>query len=347
MSCYHPRIRIENLNKWETAADGHKYHPARIEQPNDVWQRIEDIKNSQGYKYQLIPCRNCIGCRLDYSRQWANRGYLEAKYHKNNYFITLTYDEEHIPIPKEITTKNGITFTNEENWNGCLEPKHIEKFLHDLRQRIKLKYGDYKIKYMACGEYGDKGARPHYHLIIFGLELPIETFYKPRIINNETYWQNTEIEKCWKHGISNITEASWNNIAYTARYITKKINGKDSDETYASIGKIKEFFRVSKGIGKQYFEDNIERITKTGNVTIKNTNGAQNTSVPHYYLDLLGKTNEEAVRLLQEKRRRIAKNREKALRRTHGYGTLEQLAIQENYQSARTLKLKRTYENGG
>jgi hypothetical protein len=44
-----------------------------------------------------IPCGQCIGCRLEYSRQWAMRCHHEASLHIFNSFITLTYDPEHLP----------------------------------------------------------------------------------------------------------------------------------------------------------------------------------------------------------------------------------------------------------
>lgn len=44
-----------------------------------------------------IPCGKCVGCRLEYSRQWANRCMLELQYHDSAYFCTFTYDDDHVP----------------------------------------------------------------------------------------------------------------------------------------------------------------------------------------------------------------------------------------------------------
>ena len=60
-------------------------HPA-YGRPGDVTEFIE------------IPCGKCSGCRLQRSREWANRCMLELEYHKSSYFVTLTYDEAHVPI---------------------------------------------------------------------------------------------------------------------------------------------------------------------------------------------------------------------------------------------------------
>lgn len=214
MPCYHPKIRVEDTTKWETAKDGHAYHPAKI----FGWQELDQpeldklrmtLKPYEDFK--LIPCRNCIGCRLDYSRQWANRGYLEMKYHKETWFVTLTYDDDHLPLPDEVTTKvkikydkntgkeyqtGGITYTDNGNWTtGILRQDHFTKFLHDIRQVYKRETGKDGIKFMGCGEYGDpkKTFRPHYHLILYGIEFPQETMFEPRFKEGNIYFHACSI----------------------------------------------------------------------------------------------------------------------------------------------------------
>ena len=46
----------------------------------------------------MLPCGQCLECRTRYAAQWADRIVLEARYHEHSFFITLTYDEEHVPI---------------------------------------------------------------------------------------------------------------------------------------------------------------------------------------------------------------------------------------------------------
>ena len=60
-----------------------------------------------------IPCGHCIGCRLEYSRQWANRCLLEMQQHEQNCFITLTYDDEHIKNNcKSLLTRVGTIYSS-------------------------------------------------------------------------------------------------------------------------------------------------------------------------------------------------------------------------------------------
>lgn len=348
MPCYHPKIRIENLSLWETAADGHKYHPATITKPDNVYEKLEELKNTHpNYKKQIIPCRTCIGCRLDYSRDWANRGYLEAKKGEHNYFITLTYDDEHKPFSDTMISENGITYTDlEKNWNGYLEKRHFESFLHDIRQKFKRKYNHTGIKFLGCGEYGGKTNRPHYHIILFNAPFPSETFYNSKFINQNIYWQNSLIEEVWRYGISNITLATWDTIAYTARYVTKKIYGTHSKEEYASKGQTPEFIRMSRGIGKDYYEQNKERIWKNDEIIIKNTNGAISTKPPKYYTRLLEKENKEASDNLKKNRQKLADQNQKVLDQTFTGGRLERLRIKESTHEEKHKQLKRHMENG-
>lgn len=309
MACYKPMIRAEKYGKWRRAKDGHYYQDFDIFSSNNL--ESFDIE-SKYQKYELIPCGKCIGCRLDYSRQWANRGYLHTQISKNNYFITLTYDKNHLPQPEEITTSSGITFLKNEftEWKGCLKRSDVDKFLHDLRREFANK-GHTGIDYMLAGEYGSLEARPHYHLILMNCPFPVESFYNPKIINGEMYYQNHILEKCWKNGISNISEVTWNNIAYVARYITKKQNGPYSEEDYAIRGQIKEFFSASNrpGIGYDYFQANKEKIYENDYILIKNKKGIHKVQPPKYFDKLLEKEEPEKMKEIKRNRKiRTLKN---------------------------------------
>lgn len=307
MGCYKPMIRAEDLTKWVKAEDGHLYHPAKIFSSN----RLEEYDSKfrvGSYSYTTIPCGQCIGCRLDYSREWANRGYLESLNWKHNYFVTLTYDEKHLPKELEMTTSEGITYTElkELKWKGILIPKDFTQFMKDLRQEFKRKYDFQGIRFIGCGEYGGKEKRPHYHLILFNCPFPLETMYNPRINwGKDVYYQNKILEKVWDKGISNVCEANWNTIAYTARYITKKVNGKESEDFYAMQGQIPEFLRTSRqpGIGRYYYEEHKEEIYKKDQIIIRNKEGIHYCKPPAYFDRLYEKENPEHFKKIKEQRR--------------------------------------------
>jgi len=95
-----------------------------------------------------LPCRQCIGCRLEYSRQWAIRCLHEASLYDENCYITLTYDDQKLPESYDI--KNGLDLS------------HFQLFM----KRLRKKYGA-KIRFFHCGEYGEDRGRPHFHACIF------------------------------------------------------------------------------------------------------------------------------------------------------------------------------------
>lgn len=358
VSCYNPKIRIADLNKWEKAADGHLFHPAIIigeEQKND----LETLQKYSGghYKKEIIPCRNCIGCKLDSSREWANRGYLEAQnYDKDEvWFVTLTYDEDHIHMPEIIETKEGFTFTKEEWWKGNLELHDLQLFFKNLRKKCP----GIKLKYMAAGEYGEEGQRPHYHAIIYGLKLDTNDLYNPRIINNEVYYQSKLIESCWvkredddtvtSRGISNVSQASWNTIAYTARYITKKINGNGSEELYAAMGQRKEFFVCSTrpGIGHDYYMQHKNEIYSTDSITIKNKKGITTCKPPKYFDDLYEKENPKRMKEIKAKRELESKNNELLKDMQSSLFRRERLEIEKRSKEDSSKMLRRQLEKKG
>lgn len=351
MPCYHPMIRVEDRSKWEIAADGHKYHPAKIFKPGYDPGELEKLEKYTAHRYKstIIPCQNCIGCRLDYSREWANRGYLEAKMWDENYFVTLTYDEKHLVKPDFLTDYNGITWCDDGTWEGgTLVPKHVRTFMNTLRKIEEREYGHTGIRFMAAGEYGEEGKRPHYHLILFNCKLPLDTFFEPRIINGETYYRNKIIERAWTKGISNISACTWNTIAYVSRYITKKINGAESEELYYSNGKIKEFMRCSNhpGIGYPYYEKYKEKIYATDSITVKNSNGIITSKPPKYFDDLYEKENPNDFFWIQRKRQEQGESSTKLKAGETSLFLREYLEVLEREKETQSKQLRRSMESG-
>lgn len=351
MTCYHPIIRIEDTWNWKKASDGHRYHPARIVK-KDAKNYLEIVSEYQKheikdrYKYTQIPCGNCIGCRLEYSRQWANRGYCESKLWKNNWFVTLTYDDEHLKIPEDIEDSSGITWCNDGTWNGTLIKEDLTAFIKSVRQIMKRDYGQDNIRFMACGEYGGQTERPHFHIIFFNLDLPLEDLYEPRLINHEPYYRSHIIERAWTKGISNISECTWNTIAYTARYITKKINGESSEEYYSRKGQIKEFFRVSRmpGIGEGYYRKHWKEIYDRDEIIIKNKQGSIATKPPKYFDRLYEAEHPAEWEEIKARRKKQAQEANKVKDQKTSIFRAEQLEIEERLKDEETQKLIRAME---
>lgn len=169
--------------------------------------------------YLTLPCGKCITCKLEHSRQWAVRMVHEAQMHSSNCFVTLTYAPEYLPE------------------NGSLDKTHVQKFMKRLRKH----FSDRKIGVYYCGEYGERFARPHYHLCLFNLDFPdkVESFSHKK----NQYYNSKILSKLWPFGRHEISDLNFLTAAYVARYCTKKITGKDAEKHYD--GRVPEFSGMS------------------------------------------------------------------------------------------------------
>lgn len=102
-----------------------------------------------------VKCGKCYVCQQKRVSSWGFRLVKHSELYTNGLFITLTYDNEHIPI-----SKNGYATLNKG------QNSDLTAFFKRLRKLIPK--GEQKITYYACGEYGTKNKRPHYHVILFG-----------------------------------------------------------------------------------------------------------------------------------------------------------------------------------
>lgn len=229
MTCYHP------------------IHAFRSAIVNDNGKRplVFSRKNALPESPELsIPCGQCIGCRLEQSRQWATRVSLENQLHDKSIFCTLTYDDEHLPYKVDAETGEMVP---------TLKPIHFTNFMKLLRFNIEKYYpNNGKIRFFGCGEYGFETKRPHYHIIIFGFE-PVDKKRYKTTFTGHTLYNSDFLEKCWKFGFINFGNVTFESAAYVARYCTKKITGAAAVFHYGV--KEPEFVRMSRrpGIAKEWF----------------------------------------------------------------------------------------------
>ncbi len=194
----------------------------------------------QGYQDRpvVLPCGQCIGCRLERSRQWAIRCYHEARLYDHNAFVTLTYDDKHLPE------------------GGTLVLRHFQLFMKRLRKH----YGA-GIRFYGCGEYGDKFGRPHYHVCIFNLEILDLKLHKIR--KEIRFYSSETLDEIWGKGFTLTGDVTFQSAAYVARYILKKINGEEATKHYETVDlstgeifqQLPEFTTMSRrpGIGNGWY----------------------------------------------------------------------------------------------
>lgn len=179
-------------------------------------------------EYLSLPCGQCIGCRLERSRRWAIRIMHEAKSHKANSFITLTYNEKNLPE------------------NRTLRVEDFQLFMKRLRYwKSEQKNGSSSpLRYFHCGEYGcddpencrEPGcrhtARPHYHACIFGEDFFADRKpWKKTKAGHQLYISET-LSKEWGLGDAYIGELTFESAAYVARYCLKKVTGEQASDHY-------------------------------------------------------------------------------------------------------------------
>lgn len=253
-----------------------------------------------------IPCGKCIACRLDYSQQWATRCYLEAKQYEHNYFITLTYNPENLPTNPYLYDEETGSIHQD---TPTLNPQHLTKFMKDLRRYYEYHREHTGIKFFACGEYGEKTQRPHYHLILFNLPVDDLKYYKTNF-SDKRFYTSATLEKIWGKGFVVIGEVSYESAAYTARYILKKQTGKDSKYVY--LNREKEFSRMSRntGIGYNYFYENKDKIYNDGAINVRTKDKVIPVKIPAYFDDLMETYNPELLYKTKDERLKHMENKD-------------------------------------
>ena len=326
MACYHP---LKAAWYGELTEKGKKKYILE----NPEYEYISPIETIE------IPCGKCIGCRIDYSKEWATRCMLEAKNYKYNAFITLTYNEENVRHTEGINIETGETVDR-----LTLHPEDITKFMKDLRRYWKYHYNEDNIKFYLCGEYGETTGRPHYHIIAFNLHIrDLEPFFINK--NKDQIYLSETINKIWKMGQTSIGEVTWQSCSYTARYVMKKLKGKDSKEIYELLGIIPEFVRMSRnpGIGRSYFEKNKAEIYQTDELFIEDGKGKVLTLKPVKYFDrLFDLDSPEAMQAIKLQRKKNAIISEKNRETKTNLTKKEYTKIKEINKIESLKKLKRT-----
>lgn len=251
-----------------------------------------------------VPCGRCIPCKIMRTHAWATRLQVEREYWSCAAFVTLTYDDEHLP--------------------PTLRPRHLQLFFKRLRKALSPR----KIKYFACGEYGEKGGlvmagshagqfvhRPHYHAIIFGVS-PVS--------------DRQTIQDCWKYcdwrmlSAKSIGTVTYDSCRYVAGYVQKKLYGEKAKETYNERN-LAPFVRMSKGLGLNFALDNKELLEQSLGVGMR----GYVVSLPHYFRDKLGIDPE----MIKRKHEELVKNSFEDYLQSHGYTKSKRSEAMFNYKS--------------
>lgn len=182
MACFRP------ISAFQSVVDGAIY--------------FREVKDSRSLQ---LPCGSCVGCRYVRMRSWSIRCVHEAQCHSVNSFVTLTYDDVHLP------SDLGIDY------------RHFQLFMKRLRKTGR------KARFFCAGEYGSITKRPHLHALLFGVG-----FSNLKECGKSLY-RSAELESLWPYGFSSIGEVNSASAAYCAKYAVKGLGAKVKDEQYRRV----------------------------------------------------------------------------------------------------------------
>lgn len=314
MACFHP------VSAWRSEA-------------GDVFFGAE----RKNVRPLTLPCGQCIGCRLERSRQSAVRCMHEASLHDLNSFVTLTYDSNN--LSPSLNYRDFQLFMKRLRKSSARDASGTEAGTNPTDARS----GAGRIRFFMCGEYGDNFGRPHFHALLFGKGFADRVEWK-RLPSGSQLYRSKELERLWPYGFSSVGDVTFESAAYVARYCMKKVTGDAAAEHYQRVdcrtgelvSVVPEFARMSlkPGIGADWirlYRTDVYRGDGDAYVVV---NGMK-CKPPRYYDQYMSETLERDV---FEFSRHV-----KALERLDDQ-TPERLAVRERVTRARLEFKKRSLE---
>ena len=258
---------------------------------------------SQGLRELQLPCGKCASCIHNYYSYWATRGFYELLNWKQNWFVTFTYNDKHLPK------------------NRSLSKKEFQKFV----KKLKKQFGSSKknpVRQIYCGEYGEKTKRPHYHAIFFNLNLhdpsidPDNVLVEKRLSDQgHLCYTNKFLSNLWRKGDVEVSEATPATIAYLFKYVLKKKTRKEKmkplsiEHNGLTYDVAHEFIEASRnpGIGAHLRHS---RSIRKGYLSVD----GKIKALPKYFLEYLKNTDPRFYEELKNQRTDYAATRPKISR---------------------------------
>lgn len=283
MPCYHPIPAWESRQLASTRRFGITFRKAEAytDRPVD------------------LPCGKCIGCRIRRANEWGTRVMNELKDAGLSSFVTLTYDDQHLPP------------------GASLNKDDLQRFWKRLRK------AGHTIRYFACGEYGETTNRPHYHAVVLGY-WPSHRVQLPGNRNIPLY-RSPELEKLWPLGHSSFSPVTRENATYVAKYTLGKYDEKGQPRDFGE--RLPPYLTMSThpGIGHNYARDNARALAHHDGIRLR---GGSLAALPRYYDKVLDRHDPHLARGLKTRRKEKAADR--------GDVTLDQLRDEPSLTSKET-----------
>lgn len=213
MKCLKPRVIVrtdlEIPNWFKTVLSKEKRDPEFVTKYRDY--------------YMLVPCGQCYMCRKAKTRENATKLLYESEQWSKSSFISLDYAPENLPLmadrPDDVSKEDyyGTLYQAPYNFGSTLVRSAVPDFLKRLREQFFRDNGfRLKCSYFYAGEYGESQGRPHYHIIMFGLDESDREL----------------LESAWSLGRVDIGSVNIQTIQYVTGYVRKKLNGELAKKVY-------------------------------------------------------------------------------------------------------------------
>lgn len=290
------------------------------------------------FKPLHLPCGQCLACRHQYASEWSARIMCEATLYERNCFVTLTYAPEHLPEDGSLVKKDIQDF----------KKRLRSKFSgHDVVPGVILKPNQKNpIRTYEGAEYGERFSRPHYHLCILNFK-PFDLLTKFNNSQGQTLYTSKSLETLWGKGFVTVGELTAESADYVARYVMKKVNGKEKNEHYRKIdpetGELiflqQEFATMSRkpGIGIPFFEK-YKSDFFDGKMTFRKQGKVVRRKTPKHFETVLARTHPEIVEQLKQARKEKAES--DRLKNPHEYSP-DRMAVKAKVYEATVKSLKR------
>lgn len=292
------------------------YHPIPAWRDDDGTVVFRETRHTHSSLF--LACGQCVGCRLARATEWSVRIMHEASLHDVNSFVTLTYDDAHLPRYGSLQYKPDFQLFMKRfrKWRG-------------------------PVRFFMCGEYGDENGRPHYHAAFFGEAFLVDRKRWRKSDTGHWLYRSESLERLWPFGASEIGNLSVQSAAYMARYSLKKVTGRLAASHYERVdvetGELvridPEFVRMSlrPGIGANWFDNFHRDVYPHDRVVVK----GMKKRPPRYYDKRLAAMDPLLMEELKYLRAQQALEHSDDL-------TEERLAVKEVVEEARLATLKRS-----
>lgn len=278
----------------------------------------------------------------------------ENSLHTSSCFVTLTFSDSNLPKDGSLSVRHLQLFMKDlrnalvrgsapSPGDAQASPGSFPRGFEDLQPKAASSQAPLgRVRFFACGEYGERLRRPHYHVLLFGFGFPDKVLFKTSSSSSgpiRTY-VSSFLSRLWPYGFSLIGDVTFESAAYVARYVTKKITGAMAAKHYGSLKP--EFTVMSRrpGIGAGWLAKYGREVYRRdgSSVVVR----GREVAPPRFYDSVLEKSDGVAYQhhkaIQRREAARVSKLPDSAPRRLCDRGTAEEGRLK--------ISGGRSYENG-